>query len=391
MSATAHAVLSASGAHRWLACPPSARLEQEFPEQTSAYAEEGTLAHALAELHLKHFLGEVAPEEFSAQMKTLTENPMYTPEMSDHVLNYVDLAVERVNEARAKARDAVVMVEHRLDFSPWVPGGFGTGDLVLLAGGTVEVVDLKFGKGVAVSAENNPQIRLYALGALHEFGMLYDIETVRMTIVQPRLDSVSTDEMSAVELLAWAETEVKPKAELAARGEGEFAPGDHCRFCRARHACRARAAANLEIAKHEFRNPDLLTDEEIAEVLTRAEALQQWVSDLREYALREALNGRRWPGWKVVEGRSQRKIVDEFEAARRLLDAGYDPDAIAPRTLLGIAKLEKLLGPKRFSEMMDGIIEKPPGKPTLVPESDPRPEMVSSAVEDFADDYQEIS
>lgn len=377
-----HAILSASGSHRWLVCTPSARLEQEFPETTSKYAEEGTLAHELAELYLQKYLGQIT----KATLNKYKKEHDISQEMLVYVEEYAELAIERINEARARSKDAVVLIEQRLDYSPWVPDGFGTGDLVLIADGILEIVDLKYGKGVPVSAEGNTQMRLYALGALNDFGYLYDIETVRMTIVQPRLDNVSTDEVSAESLLKWAEEYVKPRAEKAMAGEGDLVPGEHCRFCRARFTCRARAEYNLELAKYDFQDPELLSDEEIAEVLARAEELQQWVKDVYAYAHDQAVNhGKKWPGWKLVEGRSNRKYTDKEVVIETLLQHGYKEDQIYEKTLLGVSKMEKLLGKKQFHELLCEFVVKPPGKPTLVPESDKRPE-INSAKEDFKEE-----
>lgn len=358
-----HAILSASAAHRWLACTPSARLEEKEPEQVSAYAEEGTEAHATAEALLKEYL------ETGKIDKT---------GINYYILSYVDFVVERINAAK----NPVVLIEQRLDFSPWVPEGFGTGDVVIISDGTLEIIDLKYGKGVPISAENNPQIRLYALGALNLFGYLYDVETVVMTIVQPRLDSITTEEMTAQELLDWAEEYVKPRAKLAWEGAGEFKAGEHCRFCRVRQTCRARAEYNLELARYDFKKPELLEDHEVAEILDRAEELARWAADVQEYALTQAVHGKKWPGYKLVEGRSVRRITDEAQAVEKLKAAGLAEDDIYKKSLVGVTALEKLLGKKRFNEILGDLVEKPPGKPTLVPENDKRPE-INSAEADF--------
>jgi len=282
--------------------------------------------------------------------------------------------LERITEG------ATVLLEQRLDFSPWVPEGFGTGDAVIITDNRLEIVDLKYGKGVPVSAECNPQLRLYALGAINEFGMLYDFKTVRTTIVQPRLDNISSEELAVEELLQWGET-VKPIAWQAFTGKGDFHAGDHCRFCRARYTCRARAEANLELAKYDFQEPEALTVEEIGEILYKAEELQQWVKDIKEYALIQAYqHGVKFPGWKVVEGRSVRKITDEEAVAERLRREGYEP---YKQVLYTLTEFEKMIGKKRFNEIAGDLIEKPAGKPTLVPESDKRPEIPSAAAVDF--------
>lgn len=386
---TKHAVLSASSSERWLACPPSARLEQEFESTTSTYAEEGRFAHKLAEYHLQHFLGELTKQQLTYRVNKLKkESDFYSQEMEDYIQVYVDIAAEKINAARAKSKDAIVFLEQRLDFSYWVPEGFGTGDLVLVADGVVEVVDLKYGKGVPVSAIGNTQMRLYGLGAFWYYDMLYDIDVVRMTIVQPRLDSISTEELSAAELLKWGNETVRPIAQLAYEGKGEFVAGEHCRFCKARYTCRARAEANLELAKYEFQDPPLLEQEEIADVLGRATELRSWVADVLDYALVQARDhGVHWPGWKLVEGRSNRKYVDDDAVADVLKRAGYKHADIFEEVLKGVTKMEKLLGKKKFTELLTdaGLVIKPPGKPTLVPESDKRPEIdpLASAKKDF--------
>lgn len=343
-------------------CTPSARLEQDFKDEQSPYAKEGTKAHQLAEKWLQYHLGE------------RSDPPQGEPEMTDYVEVYVNAVLERITPG------ATVLLEQRLDFSPWVPEGFGTGDAVIIADGRLEIVDLKYGKGVPVSAEENPQLRLYALGAINDFDWLYDFDTVRMTIVQPRLDNISSEEMTVDELWQWGES-IKPLAMRAFIGEGDFIPGEHCRFCKARYTCRARAEANLELARLDFREPETLTVEEIAEVLKQAEDLQRWVRDVKEYALNQAYrHGVKFPGWKVVEGRSVRKYADEEAVARRLQEEGHDP---YKKVLLTITELEKQLGRKRVGEVIGDLIEKPPGRPTLVPETDKRPEILTAAAEDF--------
>lgn len=383
-----HALLSASSSHRWLICTPSARLELEFPDTPSDYAREGTLAHELAEVKLRLALGEISRQKAATELKRLRQHELYSPDMEEHVQTYIDIVLERINAAAAVNPDVKVILEQRLDYSPWVPDGFGTGDAVIIADGILEVVDLKFGKGVPVEAEGNTQMRLYALGAIHLFGDLYEVETVRMTIVQPRLDAVTTDEIPAEELLRWADEYVRPRAELAARGEGELVAGEHCRFCRARYTCRALAEWNLELAKYDFKAPELLTDEEVAEVLERAEALARWVADVQDYALDQAVNhGKKWPGWKLVEGRSNRRYKDEAAVAQILLSEGYGEDEIYQKSLKGISAMEKMLGKKRFAELLGDYVEKPPGKPTLVRQDDKRPELnsIEAAIRDFQD------
>jgi len=383
----AHARLSASGSKRWLSCTPSAALEDNFPDTTSEFAREGTAAHELSELYLQLHIEQITKAAFNRRLgKFKKENEFYTQEMDDFVNSYVDFVIERINEAQALSSDAITLLEQRLDFSEWVPDGFGTGDVVIISDGIMEIIDLKYGKGVPVSAEENTQMRLYALGALNQFGMLYDVEKIVMTIVQPRLDSISSDEMDAEALFDWAEDYVKPKAEMAMNGEGEFVAGDHCRFCKAKAVCRERAEENLKMAKYDFQEPKLLTIEEIAEILVKAEELQKWAKDVSEYALDQAENHHvKFPGWKLVEGRSNRKYTDE-EAIREKLAKNYEPDAFLKTSLFTLTNLEKSIGKKQVENLIGEFIIKPSGKPTLVAESDKRPEINStaSAVADFS-------
>lgn len=373
----AHAVLSASGSKRWLSCPPSARLEQRFPDKAGEAAREGTHAHALAEVHLRHWLGELRDEDAEALLSSLHDSPLYTKEMGEHVEEYVDLCIEKINEAHGTA-----LVEERLDFSRWVKHGFGTGDMVIIGNDVLEIVDLKYGKGVPVSAEGNTQMQLYALGAIEQYGCIYDFDHVRMSIYQPRCDGLSTQLMSVGDLLAWGE-QIKPIADLAYAGKGEFRAGDHCRFCKAAPQCKALSEYNMEIAKLEFQDADLLSDDEVSFVLARVDGLVRYAEKIKTWALGEALNGHKWPGFKVVEGRSNRRITDETKAAKLLHKAGYGDDVIyKPVEMQTITNLEKLITKKKFTMLLGGVVEKPPGKPTLVPEDDKRLEY-NPAKNDF--------
>lgn len=379
----AHALLSASGASRWLACTPSARLEEQFENKTSEYAEEGTLAHELGELKLRKELEGLSTRSFNSKVKKIQEHKLYTADMPDYVDMYVETCLERVSEAKAKTPDALFKIEQRLDFSEWVPEGFGTGDFVIIADGTMEVCDLKYGKGVPVSANNNKQMMLYALGAISEFSFLYDIEKVRMTIIQPRLDNISTFEVTVDELIKWAEEYVRLRAELAIKGEGEFCAGDHCRFCRAKAVCKARADKNLELAKYEFEKPNTLDNNDIAYILSKVDELVNWAGDVKEFALEQALNGEEFEGYKVVEGRSNRKYTDVEVIATTLEENGYT-DIFKPKELLTLTNMEKLVGKKKLNELVGKYIEKPVGKPTLVPITDKR-EPYNPAKADFID------
>lgn len=374
MAPSDHALLSASGAHRWLNCTPSARLESGEPESTSAAAEQGTAAHALAEHKLRRALKQRSKRPVSAwiddEMETLTDD-------------YVAYVQEHISIAQETCGDPQVLIEQRLDFSHIVPGGFGTGDCVIIAEPTLQIIDLKYGQGVLVEAANNPQLMLYALGALHAFASLYDIERVAVTIYQPRRANVDTWETSVAELQHWAEIEVKPKAELASTGEGEFCPGSWCQFCKIAPTCRARTEANLQLAKLEFAPPAELSDVEIADVLTRILQLKTWASDVEAYALSKAVNqGVVFEGFKLVAGRSIRKYTSETDVAKAAEAAGYRD--IWDRKLITLTAMEKLMGKSAFNEILGDLVTKPAGKPTLVPASDKRPALdLVSAATDF--------
>lgn len=375
-----HALLGASSSARWLVCTPSARLEAMFPDEQSPYAAEGTIAHDLAESILRHKLeGKKAPK--------LDD---YSTEMIEAVNRYVDICEEKVNEARARSSDAEVMIEARLDFSRWVPDGFGTGDMVIVADGILEVIDLKYGKGVPVSAVENTQMRLYALGAYDINEFLYDVKSVRMTIVQPRLDSVSTDEMALEELIDWGE-EIKPIAQRAFNGEGNCTPCDYCNFCKARHTCRALADTCLTaFYKDGGKLNQLLTDSEVSDILAMKDLITKWIKGVYDFAYEKALSGeKQWPGYKLVEGTSRRTITDPEAAAQTLLDNGYkEEDIFKPRELEGITNLQKVLGKKGVTEYLEAYIDKPEGKPTLVPDSDKRPAIntVETMMNEFDDE-----
>ena len=357
-----HALLGASSSHKWLHCPPSARLEEQFENTTSIFAEEGTAAHALAEYKIRSILGEVINRPTS---------DYDSDELEAYTDIYLNLAIELIEKAKEGCKDPLILVEQRLDYSCYVPEGFGTGDLIIVADETLDIVDLKYGRGVVVSAEDNPQMKLYALGALSLFAALYNIQTVKMTICQPRLENISSYEINANDLIEWAETELKPKAALAYKGDGEFLPGEHCRFCRARHACRARADSFLELAKYDFKLPALLDDHEIAEVIALADKLSSWAEDVYTYATDKAINERKeWSGYKLVAGRSNRKYTNEQDVINAVTAAGYTD--IYKQSLIGISDMEKLLGKKVFAELLSELIEKPQGKATLVPANDKR-------------------
>lgn len=382
-----HAKLSASGAHRWIACPGSYSLEKDIPDKSSEAAQEGTVAHSLAEAMIKYNNGTINKTEFNRKYKAIKESQYYCEEMDDCIRSYADQVWEIFNEIKKDTPDAILESEQRLDFSEYVPGGFGTGDVVIIADRVLQIIDLKYGKGVRVDAEGNPQLRLYSIGAVAEWDMLYDIKSVRMTIIQPRLDHISTEELPIGELKQWAEEKVKPAAEEALSCKGSFHPGEvQCRFCKAQATCRARAEENLKLAQYEFKDPPQLTDDEIADVLSRVDELVRWASDVKDYALKTAVDdGVAYPGWKLVEGRSNRVYTDEDKIRGALTAEGYTEEEIYKKKLLGVTAMQKLLGKKKFEELIGDYIDKPEGKPVLVPESDKRPALnrINEAAEDF--------
>ena len=369
-----HAFLSASSAHRWLECPPSARACEGQEDRASPYAKQGTDCHELCAYLVEKSLGRDAADP--------TESlEYYDREMQDCAESYCAYVMEQVEAAKKCCPDPQVMVEQRLDFSRWVENGFGTGDCVIVADEVLQVIDYKHGVGVLVSAERNPQMMCYALGALELFDGLYDIREIRMTIFQPRRENVSTYSMTKEELLTWADEVLEPTAELAYEGKGEFKAGEHCQFCRVKAVCRKRAEYNLELARYDFEMPATLEDTEIAAILPRIDSLTSWAADLKEYALQQALSGTHYEGFKVVEGRSVRKYSDEAAAASAAEKAGYDP---YEKKLLGITAMTALMGRKKFEEVLGSYITKPQGKPALVPESDKRP-AINTAYEDFSE------
>ena len=376
-----HAVLSASGSHRWLNCTPSARLELEFENTGSEAAREGTAAHALCEHKLKRAL----------HMRSRRPVSDYdSDEMEECTDTYVDFVMEQYEAAKQVCEDPVILIEQRLDFSCYVPDGFGTGDCLIISDDRLHIIDFKYGMGVLVEAEGNPQMKLYALGALAVYDALYDIREVSMTIFQPRRENVSTWTIPVEDLKAWAENELKPRAKMAYDGEGEYLPGEWCTFCRAAVRCRARAEEKLKLAQTEFRMPPLLTDAEIEDILAVLPDLTKWANEIATYALDAALNhGKEWNGFKVVEGRSVRKYRDEAAVAEAAKEAGYKD--IYRQSLIPLTEMQRLMGKDRFEEILGGLITKAPGRPILVPKSDRRPAMnVSNAINEFYEIKEDI-
>ena len=369
-----HAILSASSSDRWLHCPPSARLCETYEDKGSDYAAEGTDAHSLCEYKLRKALCMTVNDP--------TEHlTWYNAEMEDCANGYAAYVLEQVEAAKETCPDPVVLIEQRVDFSRWVEQGFGTADCIIIADGILQIIDFKYGLGVLVSAEENPQMMCYGLGALEIFDCLYEIDTVRMTIYQPRRENLSAYELSKDDLLRWADEVLKPAADLAFAGDGNFLCGEWCGFCKAKTVCRSRADANMELARYDFKVPPLLTDEDVEEILARVDDLVSWATDIKEYALQQAISGKEWSGWKLVEGRSNRRYTNEAAVAAAVTKAGFDP---YEQKVLGVTAMQKLLGKARFEEVLAGLIEKPQGKPALVPISDKRPAM-SNAKYDFSE------
>lgn len=367
-----HALLSPSSSHRWLNCPPSLRLSQDYSDKASTYAEEGTEAHLLGEYKLKTLLGERGVDP-TANLK------YYNEEMEECAENYASYILELYEAAKDKHSDPLILIEQKLDYSKYADGGFGTGDCIIVSDDTLHVVDYKHGVGVLVDANDNSQMKLYGLGALELFDGIYDIETVSMTIYQPRRNNISTFTLSKDELYKWADEILRPTASLALEGKGEFKSGDWCAFCKVKHECRARAEFNLELAKYEFQLPPLLEDEDIEDILSRVDELVSWASNIKDYALTTALQGKEWRGFKLVEGRSNRRYVSDEQVIDVVKANGYDPYI---HKIKRITAMEKTLGKARFFELLEGLVEKPKGKPTLAPESDKRP-AINTAVDDF--------
>ena len=374
-----HAKLSASSAHRWMNCNPSANLEREFADKTSEAAAEGSAAHALCEHKLRKAL----------KMRSVRPVSKYdSDEMEMYTDSYVEFVLEQIEVAKQHCTDPFVLIEQRLDFSCYVPDGFGTGDCLIVADKLLHIIDFKYGLGVLVDAAENPQMMLYALGALQLFDALYDIDTISMSIFQPRRENVSTWTITVAELKEWAEKILRPKAELAFKGEGEFNPGPWCTFCKAAVKCRARAEEKLALAQYEFAKPPLLTDEEIEDILSRLDDLTKWANEIAAYAQDAAINhGKQWNGFKLVEGRSVRKYSDEAAVVAAATAAGYRD--IYKKSLISITEMEKFMGKKTFTEVLGGLVIKPQGKPTLVPASDKRPAIHTGANHDFTEITEE--
>lgn len=393
----AHAVLSPSGASRWTVCTRSARLEQGFPDRAGEDAKKGTVAHVLAENLIKRELKLITEIRYLlvlSEIQSIVDangNPYYDTEMLAYCEDYRDYVIEVYNRARAKTPDTIILLEQSLDLQAYIPEGFGTADVIIIADGTLYFIDLKYGKGVEVSAIENAQMKVYSLGALVKYDLVYSIDNVHMTIYQPRINNISEWEISAEALYDWGATFLRPQALLAFAGEGDFVPGEkQCKFCRAKPMCKALADYNMELAGEVFKDITLLSDMEVADILSRAKLFTDWITSLKDYALEQAVtNGKKWPGFKVVEGRSNRKYIDAKVVIERLKENGFDETVIfKPQELLGITALQGAIGKPVFASTVEPLLIKPQGKPTLVLLDDKRPEM--SSFEDAASVFADV-
>lgn len=370
-----HALLSASSSHRWLNCTGAPRLEATFPDTTSEYAKEGTLAHELCELKLKKYTTTMAKGTYTRAYNKIKKNELWAPEMDETT----DVYLEYIKSIMLSYKVApVVVIEKRVDFSQYVPDGFGTADCIILAGDTLHIIDYKHGKGVVVDADHNPQMMLYALGAMHDYSLLYKFNTIKMTIVQPRVNNISEFEMPSDELRKWGEEVVAPKAKEAYEMEGHtFEAGAWCEFCRAKAQCRTRCE-HFD-AMHVFTNQDprLISLEELGTYLEHGKDIESWYKDIKEYALSESLAGAEVPGWKAVEGRGSRAFQDGDTAIQTLINGGVDESILYERKVLTLAQIEKAIGKKEFNELVGDQVVKNPGKPTLVVDTDKRPRITN--------------
>ena len=384
-----HALLGPSGADRWTICTPSARLEETFPDSSSTYADEGTLAHAIGALKVEKAAGLKSVERVGFEMLDLMRTPEWKahhcPDMEQHTNDYCDYVMELYNIEKQSCPDAKLLVERKFDLRRYIPESFGTGDIVIIAEPRLTVLDLKYGKHKFVEVKENKQFGCYGLGALDEFEMAYDIDEVTLVVYQPRMDNIDSWTIGSEQLRTWGENFIKPRALLAFNGEGEYLPGDHCGFCRARPLCKALAEHNMRLAAYDFQNPDLLSDAEVSDILGAAAKFKNWIGAVEDYALAQALGGKKWPRYKLVTGRSNRAYGDRDAVAKKLVSLGWSEAVIYDRSLLTLTAMEKLVGAKKLEKALDGLIVKPQGKPALVPREDPRPEIGSaeSAQTDF--------
>lgn len=391
----AHALLSASGSERWINCTPSPRLEENFPEQTSDYAEEGTLAHEFAEIMLKVDLRLMPMGNYRKQVAELKKHRLYYEGMQDDVMIYVNYVKEQFTEAKRIDKKAQIFIEKKFDLNKYVEDGFGTSDNAIAFAQQLEVIDLKFGKGKEVKADHNTQLKYYALGVLESLENSEAIQMVKLTIVQPRMSNISSWSIPAKFLRKWGEDILRPKAVEAFAGNGEQKAGDWCQFCKVRAKCRALYDHGMEILKQDFdvqMDPRLLNDEELFRAYKNADFITKWLLEVKETVLKEALSGKKWPGHKLVEGKSNRVWSDESKVTKTLYDELYEPEEFLNYKLKGLGDLEKLLKKANFEKVLGHLIIKPPGAPTLVDENDKREEYgVAQVKKDFDDDYTDES
>ena len=382
-----HALLSPSAAHRWLNCTPSVRLEEGIEDKGSDFAAEGTLAHAICEQKLLTLLGR-PHDEADKEIEELS--PKYhSGEMDEYTDTYKAIVMEKYNAAKVNTPDAQLLVEVRLDFRSFLQDSFGTADAVIIADDLMEIIDFKYGKGVKVSAFQNPQMRIYALGALDEFLLEYNIKRVRMTIVQPRIDNISEDEMPVSSLIKWRDEVLRPASELAFRGDGEQKPGEWCRFCKVKASCKALATLATKTCNEDFKNPRLISDEDIPKLLPLIPVLKSWMDDFTVFSLERAMAGAHLEGYKVVEGRSIRQVTDQDGLVGILTQEGFDRDILfRPAELKTLGDLEKIVGKKKFADLSKPYVTKPQGKPTLVELSDKRPPL---SLQSANDDFKELN
>lgn len=367
-SGRGHAFLSASGSSRWINCTPSPMLEKKFASKPSSYAEEGTLAHEFGDAFLSHFIGKIDLETFNGITLELRKNKYYSNDMLSHVEKYTDYVLESLSTAKSETPGAALLVEERFDFSDYVEGGFGTGDSTVVGDGVLEVIDLKYGKGVAVYADNNSQLMLYGLGALNHLHLMYDIHTVKLTIVQPRMDNVSSWTISVSDLVDWGNETAKPASEKAYRGEGEQKTGPWCRWCKAKAKCAALSSKHLQLARQVFKEPKLIEDSELLEIYSRSKDIKLWLDSINRYVYDEAISGKSWPGYKLAKGKSRRTWSDADSAIDKLTELGFSVEQVTNTKIKGILDIAQLMSLDNFNENFESFISMKESKPVLVPE-----------------------
>lgn len=384
-----HALLSPSGASRWLECPPSARLEASKPDKAGDAADEGTLAHNLSEVLLEYELQRITKTVYKQKIKAIEANQFYTDSMFEYCEQFKVFVMQQFNEAQTHTKDALILLEQQIDLTDYIPEGFGTGDVIIIANDILIIIDLKYGKGVRVDATNNKQMMLYGLGAYVKWNMLYDVEVVQMTIYQPRIDNFSTWSIKATELIEWADAVLIPKAKDAWEGKGEFNPGVHCQFCRVKTTCKANADFQMQLAIHEFEDPKELDEDALVDIFNRAASFKNWINAVEDMMFKAALNeNKKWPGLKLVQGRSNRTITDPVKVISILKKNKInETDYMTVPKLLGITGLEKNIGAKEFNKLAGKYVLKPEGKPALVNAADSRAEYHSNdaAAKEFAE------